>query len=197
MCVWFSFISESFFAGNAETECDASDGTNVKCKFFEDISSTRTNFALYFYYENGKTGTSPLIQSPSRFFSCLLTANAYNTLILLKGFFSFKCKIHHLQLSVCLHAAELLADCSWLDDNLDCIEQKGVKCKQPVSDVAEIILPIEFASRPGAYGCMTETLSHENIKLCRSFNTQSKVEEGQNDVKDQNHPKENGNCVSF
>ncbi|XP_025103206.1 uncharacterized protein LOC112569597 [Pomacea canaliculata] len=139
--LWFAFLFVLFHKGNAETECDASDGTNVKCKFFEDISSTRTNFALYFYYENGKT--------------------------------------------------ELLADCSWVNDNLHCIEQEGVKCKQPVSDVAEIIVPIKFASRLGAYGCTTGTLSLENIKLCRSFNTQSKVEEGQNDLKYQHLPKEN------
>lgn len=65
--VWFDLLIIFFFAGNTEAECDASDGTTVKCKFSKDINSTKTDFVLYFYYDNGKSGTSPVFQSLSRF----------------------------------------------------------------------------------------------------------------------------------
>lgn len=92
----------------------------------------------------------------------------------------------------------MLADCLWDDGNLKCLETEGVKLKQPVSDVAEIMLPVTSISRPGKYGCTTDTSSNENIKFCRFFSTQSKVEQDNpKRVTYQRRQKKNGNCKPF
>ncbi|XP_025100610.1 uncharacterized protein LOC112567928 [Pomacea canaliculata] len=41
--------------GNTETECEATDGMILKCKFPKNIESTETDFLIYFYPDDGKT----------------------------------------------------------------------------------------------------------------------------------------------
>ncbi|XP_025103103.1 uncharacterized protein LOC112569512 [Pomacea canaliculata] len=53
-----TFLLILLFAGtqsNTETECEATEGLTLKCKFPKNMESTETDFLIYFYPDNGKT----------------------------------------------------------------------------------------------------------------------------------------------
>ncbi|XP_025103104.1 uncharacterized protein LOC112569513 [Pomacea canaliculata] len=72
---------------------------------------------------------------------------------------------------------EPLVDCGWMDAKFDCIEQEGFKCKQPVSDSANITVPVRFVNRTGSYRCKTDGIRLENMNPCRFNETQVQVSE--------------------
>lgn len=62
---------------------------------------------------------------------------------------------------------ELLIDCGWVDDRLECIQQEGFSCVRPVSNIAKIKLHTRFSVKTGKYKCIAEGVSHEDAKLCQ------------------------------
>ncbi|PVD27290.1 hypothetical protein C0Q70_12445 [Pomacea canaliculata] len=64
-----------------------------------------------------------------------------------------------------------------MDAKFDCIEQEGFKCKQPVSDSANITVPVRFVNRTGSYRCKTDGIRLENMNPCRFNETQVQVSE--------------------
>lgn len=45
-----------FFLGKKETECEATEELTLKCNFPKNMESTETDFLIYFYPDDGKTG---------------------------------------------------------------------------------------------------------------------------------------------
>lgn len=73
-----------------------------------------------------------------------------------------------------MNYTDLLVDCAWVGDQLYCIEQKGFKCKRPVSDVADISVPTRFLSLSGIYICIPEGSSSEKTLSCTFHENESK-----------------------
>ncbi|XP_025100614.1 uncharacterized protein LOC112567931 [Pomacea canaliculata] len=84
----------------------------------------------------------------------------------------FSTNIHSTQtdFSVYFHSdkghEELLVDCVWVDDELQCLTQEGFECKQPVSQIAEISLPSRFVNSSGTYKCIAGS-GHGNVQSCQ------------------------------
>lgn len=62
---------------------------------------------------------------------------------------------------------ELLVDCAWIHQHLECIEQEGFKCNQSVSDTALINVPYRYTNRSGTYRCALE-----DVKSCSCSKSQ-------------------------
>lgn len=71
-----------------------------------------------------------------------------------------------------LHSTELLVDCGWIHQHLECIEQEGFKCNQPVSDTAIINVPYRYTNRSGTYRCTPESSNNKDIKSCSCSESQ-------------------------
>ncbi|XP_025100611.1 uncharacterized protein LOC112567929 [Pomacea canaliculata] len=67
---------------------------------------------------------------------------------------------------------ELLIDCVWVGDRLECIQQEGFSCMRPVSNIAQIKLHTRFSVKTGKYKCIAEGVRHEDSKLCQYTNSQ-------------------------
>ncbi|XP_025101481.1 uncharacterized protein LOC112568397 isoform X2 [Pomacea canaliculata] len=133
--------------GNTATECNTIKERAIQCKFTNDISSTKTSFAVYFLSQDGKK--------------------------------------------------ELLIDCVWVDDKLECIEQIGFECQQPVSNIAEISVPPRFTSKPGSYLCLLEGHITQDSKPCHFFENQHKNQtELVEDNVDVSHPDQKEKGIS-
>lgn len=57
---------------------------------------------------------------------------------------------------------------------LECIEQEGFDCQQPVSDIAEIRVPPRFRNKTGSYICVPEGDNTKDSKPCQFVNNQRK-----------------------
>ncbi|XP_025101765.1 uncharacterized protein LOC112568605 [Pomacea canaliculata] len=66
---------------------------------------------------------------------------------------------------------ETLVDCAWVNKKLDCIEQQGVKCLQPVSNYAVISVSPRFTNKTGSFTCKPDGYRLESIKPCRFIET--------------------------
>ncbi|PVD27299.1 hypothetical protein C0Q70_12454 [Pomacea canaliculata] len=107
--------------GSRETEYNSSNTAILHCIFPEN--STRTDFVVYFYDENGKT--------------------------------------------------ELLVDCAWEGDELECIQQEGFKCRLPVPNTAEIEVPQTFVTRPSQIGYTLSGGDPSKVNFCHFVENQS------------------------
>ncbi|XP_025100603.1 uncharacterized protein LOC112567926 isoform X2 [Pomacea canaliculata] len=107
--------------GSRETEYNSSNTAILHCIFPEN--STRTDFVVYFYDENGKT--------------------------------------------------ELLVDCAWERDELECIQQEGFNCRLPVPNTAEIEVPQIFVTRPSQIGYTLNGDDPSKVNFCHFVENQS------------------------